>query len=412
MRFFLKSVLVGLVVLLIGLPVTGAGAKDKVIKVGISAGMTGPYGAVGRYIVGGRQDHTKWVNENGGIKFTDPKTGKTEYAKLELLWGDDAYNVSKCISNYKRFAADGTVSFQAPFSGGTLALMPIMKREKVPEIGHPMALEIVEPPGWYFLIWLTYQDAYAGFLKWAKDNWTKDRPMRIAFIGPNTPVGRACLTKGTKAYTKSLGVEIVGDEIIPSQPLNSKPNLLKIKAKHPDYLYCSTLGSVNGKVLKDFYELGMKKETIYVASLGQYSEEGFKIAGKEANEGLLMTNATRLYPSDAKGMKLMMEKFKECQPGKEWNLAYLFGWTGGIATTEAIKRALNKTGYPITGQDVYNAAMTIKDFDMMDIQHPLSWGPDIRAGIDSCFLFEVRDLKWVLKEPKPIKCPHIKRDTK
>lgn len=200
----------------------------------------------------------------------------------------------------------------------------------------------------------------------------------------------------------------MGDEIIPMQPLNSKPNLIKIQEGHPDYLYCGSQASVSGLVLKDFYQLGMNKETVFVGALDQYADQGVKMAGGEASEGVLVPRTHRLYPADVKGLVLMRDKFKQWR-GEEWDDYYHFGFAAGFAATEAIRIALSEVGHPITGQDVYNAAMKVKDFHMYDVQPPITWGPNDRQGSSMIFLYEIRNSKFVLKEPKPVDCPHIKR---
>lgn len=413
-----------LVLVLVAVPLLGSCVAEKAppappskevvedvgtVKVGISAGVTGAYGAVGTYVVMGWQDYVQKLNERGGMAFTDPKTGKKSRAKLELLWADDAYDVSKVLSNYRRFVEQGMVCFDTPNSGGTLALLSTLEKEKVPELAWPMALELVEPPGWYFLLGPTYQDGYAGFLKWAVDKWKESRPMKIAFIGPDTPVGRAPVDKGCTAYTKSLGVEMVANEIVPLQPLDTKPNLLKIMEKHPDYLYISSqAGSPSGKVIKDAYELGMKKETKLVSALGQYSEQSIKLAGIEACEGHLVSHMIALLDFSAPGVVEALKVFDELHADKQRDQYYLYGWSNGLATEQAVTKTLNKVGYPFIGQDIYNVLTTdFSNVDMKGLCPNVTFGPDKRVGASEAFWCETRNGKQVLLGT--IKLPHIKR---
>ena len=86
---------------------SGAREKSESITVGLSLTYTGALGGTAAGISDGLLDHLMWINDQGGIEYKDPKTGKLKSIKMKIKWEDNAYNPSKSLSIYKRLKAAG-----------------------------------------------------------------------------------------------------------------------------------------------------------------------------------------------------------------------------------------------------------------------------------------------------------------
>ena len=90
----------------------------------------------------------------------------------------------------------------------------------------------------------------------------------------------------------------------------------------------------------------------------------------------------------------------------EHDAYYFFGWSVGIAAEEAIRKALNKVGYPISGEDIYNVLCTdFIDVDMRGLYPNVTFGPEDRIGASEGFWLEVRSGKMV--KIGSLELPHL-----
>ena len=91
-------------------PAPPPSAKEKAIRIGISLCTTGPIATAGEPISWGTLTYIKYLNEElGGIEY-QTADGKTERVKLDAIWEDNAYNVAKTVSIYKRQKTAGVLA--------------------------------------------------------------------------------------------------------------------------------------------------------------------------------------------------------------------------------------------------------------------------------------------------------------
>ena len=85
--------------------------EARMVKIGNSHGLTGAVSVAHTAYMEALIAYFKDLNERGGIGFTNPKTGKAEKAKIDHIWADDGYVVSKCVANFTRMKGEGIVFF-------------------------------------------------------------------------------------------------------------------------------------------------------------------------------------------------------------------------------------------------------------------------------------------------------------
>ena len=169
-RVGIKAGLLILTLLLLPLPiiacapgeVTPPAPAEKVIKVGISLDLTGPYSpAFTAGVLPATLDYVKHVNKQGGINGI----------RVEGLWTDSRSDPSVAIVAYKRFKEQGIIAMYTGTSSDTLAILSMLEADKIPATGTAVSKGLLVPPGWYFcprsemgLMMSTALDAYYNYV--------------------------------------------------------------------------------------------------------------------------------------------------------------------------------------------------------------------------------------------------------
>ena len=107
-------------------------AAEKKITVGILGALTGPLRSIGEGAIACNDYFAELNTTQGGIKYNDPKTGKEETVKVELLMGDHAWDVAKSVSLYERFKQAGMQYVFANGSAPTAGIYAACARDFIP----------------------------------------------------------------------------------------------------------------------------------------------------------------------------------------------------------------------------------------------------------------------------------------
>ncbi len=118
------------------------GVTDDTIRVGMITDLTGPVAFLGQEISAGAKLYFDHVNEQGGVH------GR----KIELIVEDDGYQPARTVAAYRKLVdLDDVFCFVGNLgTPTTLAIMPMLEREKIPLVG-PVAFSssIYTPPRRY-----------------------------------------------------------------------------------------------------------------------------------------------------------------------------------------------------------------------------------------------------------------------
>ncbi len=203
-------------------------------------------------------------------------------------------------------------------------------------------------------------------MKWAKDNWTEERPPKIGFMIYDHSSAWDELN-GAREWAPKLGLgfEFVGYEVVPfAGTLDTSTEWLRLAAKNPDWIYVGACGSTLVTLSKDAARLGIQEKGIKICNCGYGVDEiVLKPMGKSA-EGWY---AVRLHPSatdqEVPGVRLAHEMIKRYR-GLDEACSHYIGACGiSSIIIEAIRLAMEKVGYEnLNGRAVRDAMMTIKDF--------------------------------------------------
>ena len=372
--------------------------EEKVVKIGLITDLSGPTSPTISPIAEGLFDRMNYINEKG-IEYQDPKTGKTEKVRIEILIGDTRGEKPAAISLYKRHREAGiVVAFNMESTTG-LALWGLTIEDKIPSLNFGGAFDIIDPRGWTYGGTPTQNQQFGLFLQWAVKNWKEPRPMRLAILYHDIPWSMAVIQPQALDYAKKLGVDVVWKGAVSVFPLDTTPQLTAISEAKADWVYMTVIQPPAAVVMKDADRIGVKLG--FATGTGTYSEEIITLAGELAEGYIGMVGLAMPVEEDTiPEIKVSRQLLEKNHPGKVLTVNSVTGHFGAVLVTHIVSVALEKFGYPLTGSQVREAITTIKHYDCEGLQPGLvSWGPgdtwDDHCAIEQSRLGIVKEGKMI-----------------
>jgi len=270
------------IVMVLALVVVGCAPKEaaptteveKVITIGILGSLTGPLRSIGEGAIACNDYFTELNTTEGGVKYTDPQTGKEEVVAVRVLMGDHAWDAAKCMSLYERFKAEGMQLVFANGSAPTAVIYSACARDHIPGIQidtttDPFIYEIEEP---YMSMAAPSMAVNGGPFCWAFSNRWKNAgntgKIKIGQIAADVATRRVYSVPelGFEDYlNKVLGddVDFLGTVYMPVAPVDVKAELTPFIEQHADLVLVDHWGSGACRVLMhDALDLEMHKKGI------------------------------------------------------------------------------------------------------------------------------------------------------
>lgn len=396
-RNLVKRILIlSLAMLFTGLHLINVHAKEIVVKVGVAMDQTGPLSPAGRKGVSSWLWYQDYINsEKGGWK--DINGNKVI---LEVIYGDTGFNPAKTVSLYKKFKSEGMVAFGNIGSVEVAAVRNMCLDDKIPSPTNSGSL-IYPLPSPCFGHWPDYSACSAAIIdyvkqKWEKSRtpWTKKRPPQLVFIGPEAyPSWEASITPEVMRYAKLQGVKVVGKFFIPINPIDTKSQILAAKAAGADFIYTGVVVSQGGAVIRDLYDLGLKgdptKQEGKIEGMIMFpitELEMISIAGgrEEVGNDVIIVGSQEYAWADKPTLRLIRKYAEKNREIGAFDHNYVHEWYAGMRTDKAIELALQKvSGDKLTGKDVWEGFLRIKDFDTGGIlPNKITFSEEDRLGIE------------------------------
>lgn len=364
-----------------------APAKEKVIKIGYLLDLTGPVSvSLGKNTLATWLTPYRDLNDRGGINGV----------RVEPMWEDYAFNVDRAVAAYKKFKDGGAVVIHPITTLAAEAIQPLSTRDRIPLVGNSTTDKLVDPTQWHYTLSPSYTQMFASIIKYVKDNW-KDtsRKPRIAQIAWDAPIGRGHIA-ASEAYAKQIGVDLGPWEFIPLIPLDTTPNLLRIKDAKPDFVVLQFGNNISAvSVLRDALKLGMLDKVTWING---FQNVNAAVSNWEAiGDGTLGISDT-IFPEETNipGVNALFDTLgKYIAPDPATKKPYFDGTTGlilraDLAVIEALTRGVNKVGFEkLDGPAVKDALETFKDYDLKGLVAPLTFGPTKRQGQSSMRFFQL-----------------------
>jgi len=245
-----------------------AQAKES-IKIGAIVAATGPASFLGDPELKTLQHYIKQINKNGGVNG----------AMIELIHYDTAANPKKAVTFTKRLInQDEVVAIIGPSTTGeTMAILPFIKKAKIPLLSMAGGISIVKPTKKYvFKIVATDRMACQRIMQDIQKRELKN----LALISGSGGFGKS-MRKQCKDVAADYGISIVADETYGAKDADMTSQLLKIKnTKNVDAVLNPGFGQGPAIVTKNYKQLGIK-HPLY-QSHGVASKKFIEIAGSAA----------------------------------------------------------------------------------------------------------------------------------
>lgn len=371
--------MVGLLFLVLALVVAScAPAKpsaEKSVKIGLSLIMTGPIASTGVMLAESSLGYLNYVNDElGGIEYTDPKTGKTERVKLDIMWQDNGYNVPRGITIHKRQVAAGAMLRIGQSASESEALSEMASRGHVPVMAGQISSLMMRPKPRYITATIpAYSDQCGAIFPWIRDNWKGPQPAKIGVVAIDVPGMRSAMIHLTAERVAKFGVELAGIEWVPAAVTDSTIELTRLKAKAVDYLYILHIVGGTVVIVKDAARLGMK-DKVFLSLVGN-EETVIRLLG-DMVEGIPGALANAAPEEDLPGVRLGHQIIRRYYNHDATSQNYLT-WAQGPVAVEGLRLALEKVGYEnLTREAVNEGLHSVTNLDVGGIIPPVTVDPD------------------------------------
>src|SRR5215475_14113262 len=209
----------------------GGAASSDTITFGAAISITGKTAKEGEYTRDGYQFYEDTINQQGGIKVGD----KTY--KVKIVFYDDESKSERTAQLYEKLINEDKVNFLlGPYgSGPTGTAAPLAENYKIPMIEANGAAESIFSKGYKYTFGVLspaklYLRGIIDFVV-AADPSAKT----VAILGENEPFSKE-VAAGTAEYAKSKGLEVVYQELYPTNTQDVSALLTTIKGRKPHIL--------------------------------------------------------------------------------------------------------------------------------------------------------------------------------
>lgn len=351
------------------------------IKIGALLAVTGPAAFLGEPERNTAQMVVEEINKSGGVK------GQ----QLELIVYDTAGDATKAVNlATKLIRDDKVIAIIGPSTTGeSMAVIPVVEREKVPLISCSAGIKITEPlKKWVFK---TAQNDTLAVGK-IYSQLQKQKLSKVAILTVSDGFG-ASGREQLKTQAAKFGITIVSDDTYGPKDTDMTSQLTKIRGIKPDAVICWGTNPGPALIAKNARQLGLKLP-LYM-SHGVSSKKFIELAG-DAAEGIRLPSgkvivADQLPASDPQ-KKALMAFVKDYQNhyrvegdhfgGHAWDAVMLIkgALERGTATTESLREQLEKTRqfHGIGGTFTYTAQ------------------DHAGLGKDAFILVEIKNRDWVI----------------
>jgi len=270
----MKTTLIAVAAVL--LAATTSLAADTIVF-GAAISITGKTAKEGEYTRDGYQFAIDKINEMGGIKVG----GKTY--KVELKYYDDETKPERTAQLIEKLINEDKVNLiLGPYgSSPTGTAAPICERYKIPMVEANGAAEAIFSKGYKYSFMIL--SPAKNYLRGVLDTILKKDPSAktMAILGENEAFSKD-VAAGAVVYAREKGIEVIYDELYPTNAQDVSALLTAIKARTPDIMLGSGHLQDSLLIVKQAKDLGVSPKAMGF-SVGPSSPEFKANLGKAAD---------------------------------------------------------------------------------------------------------------------------------
>lgn len=244
------------------------------VKIGALFAVTGPASFLGEPEKKTLEMLVKETNAKGGINGS----------KLEAIIYDTGGDATKAVQLATKLIKDDKVSviIGPSTTGESMAVIPVVEKEKIPLISCAAGIKITEPiKQWVFKTPANDHVAAEKVLNYM----TAKKQKNIALLTVTDGFG-ASGREQIKTLAKQKGFKIVADEVYGPKDTDMTSQLTKIRGIKPDAIICWGTNPGPAVITKNVKQLGLKIP-LYM-SHGVASKKYIELAGADSAEGVML----------------------------------------------------------------------------------------------------------------------------
>jgi ABC-type branched-subunit amino acid transport system substrate-binding protein len=318
-------------------------------------GVTGPLAAItGPGLINGMADSVRAINEAGGV------CG----ARLEVVFSDTSYNPEKELATYEiyRDSTPKPIFILTYASAATIILKDRVVEDQIVNIAAGLnGPAIYDPPdGYSFLVAPIYSDQFAGFLKWAKDNWGTIKPVGV--VGWDNAYGTGATTDEALAYAESIGVKVLPLEVIALSPTADPTGQVQaLVSQGANVIYNQSLSFTPAAVISTIRALGLWDQVVVGANNWAMDNSMLGSLGENAAEAEGLYGVfPYLYWDDVDqpAVRAAQAAFDAGgYPPADHGVGYLLSYTAAYGTRQILEHAINRDGFENLSGATFRDAM-------------------------------------------------------
>ncbi|MDY7038866.1 MAG: ABC transporter substrate-binding protein [Thermodesulfobacteriota bacterium] len=362
-----RSICLLVIFFVLNLPCLVSGADYNITQ---SMDFTGPYAVIMKSVDAASRVVYTWWNETVGSKLG---------IKLHFKPYETRYDPSVVASLWPGILSGDKPIAHAGLGGPDLAaLMKRLPRDKVPMMMSTAAAGFMWAPNqWIFLFRPTYTHEHAAFLKWYKNKFIKDRPLRFAVISSQAGPMYVDFVNGYKKFMeKADWIDFVSVEWVDMKPVSILSEMRRLSRKKLDIIAAGANTAHALSAIKAQKELG-----IHIPLL-MASHSGIQMCALASGDMKLLEGHYDAYACDpaidmnVPGARVYEEYREKLGIKNRWLLMGAQASAQAVLICRAVERAAAKVGADnITGEAMYKA-MYEKPFteeEMLGLTHRLEY---------------------------------------
>jgi branched-chain amino acid transport system substrate-binding protein len=362
------------------------GASAQVIKIGLSAPLTGPFAENGKQMLAAAK---LFMEENG-----------TTVAghEIQLIIRDDAGLPDQARRIAQELVVNDKVAVLAGYNPTppALAVAPIATEAKIPEIVVGAVASIITARSPYVVRTMYAQSQVTvPMAQWAARNGIKRVVTLVSDYSPGLDAEKAFVDEFT-----ADGGEIMESVRVPLQNPDYAPYLQRARDAKPDALFVWVPGGLAAALMRQYAERGLNQSGIKLIGVGDITDDAVLNQAGDAMLGVITAmQYSAAHPSPLN--KAFVEGFKRAGDGIRPDHM-------GVGVYDAlhlIYAAINKTGGNANG-DALIAAM--KGMAWESPRGPVSIDPDTREMIQDVYIRRVEKVSGELYNVEFEKFPAVK----
>jgi ABC-type branched-subunit amino acid transport system substrate-binding protein len=351
---------------------TTAAKPAPEIRIGVMGGLTGPAAAS----VGAMFKELEYI-----FKYVNEVEGGIDGVKLAWKIVDNKGGPEGAMLGYKELQNTFNPAFYMAVEDfyymGVKDL--IVQDKSVVLVTSANDPRLYTPVSNFFSMAVPPADGFAGFVKWAKQDWKGSGAPKIGVLTWDLQSGG--VWKQAQPWAMKQGVEITEVQYS-AAGMDLKPQLMKLRDANVNYVWMMGTSSYANIAVRDFNGLGLKDKMSFTFNEYVEADVLLGLAGKEA-EGFNIIRSESPYSDNTDAAKLYTKIYQWAEKKDKWSDNRLM-INFKAAFTAAIKQAATDVGKDkIDRVAIYNALNKLTKIDTWGNSKDFGYGPDRRLGVQT-----------------------------